>query len=89
MGKVWAVAFWRARSSETETTATSVAGVPTLDLRLLPGTLPLLAVPVVVLAFISVIIGLWAEPLMALSGEAADSLLNPRGYISAVLGPGG
>lgn len=85
MGKVWALAFWRSRSAS----APQPAGVPEIDLKLRPGSLSTLAVPVVALATISVIIGLWAEPLMALSGEAAVGLLDPRGYISAVLGPSG
>jgi multicomponent Na+:H+ antiporter subunit D len=85
MGKVWSLAFWKARS-ESETAAPT--GVPEIDLRLTPGALPFLLTPVVLLALISVMIGFWAEPLIALTGDAASALLDPRGYISAVLGPG-
>jgi len=42
--------------------------------------------PVVVLALLTVIIGLAAEPILALSLRAADQLANPARYVQAVLG---
>ena len=42
--------------------------------------------PVIVLAVITVGIGLLGEPLYQLAEVAANQLLNPQGYIDAVLG---
>lgn len=42
--------------------------------------------PVGLLAVLTLGIGLWAEPLLSLSQAAARELLEPTGYIQAVLG---
>ena len=42
--------------------------------------------PVIMLALITVAIGLYGEPLYLLAEVAANQLLNPQGYIDAVLG---
>ncbi len=43
-------------------------------------------VPVVLLATITVMLSLAAEPVLRLTGEAAESLAAPAGYLQAVLG---
>ena len=62
------------------------------------GTLPapaglnrrlLVLAPFALLTGLTVAIGLGAEPMLALSTRAAESLLNPGAYIGAVLGNGG
>ena len=47
-----------------------------------------LVLPVGLLAALILGIGLWAEPLLSLSQTAARELLEPTGYIQAVLGVG-
>jgi multicomponent Na+:H+ antiporter subunit D len=44
--------------------------------------------PTAVLAAATLAIGLAAGPLFALSQRAADDLVDPSGYVSAVLGSG-
>ncbi|GEM84116.1 Na+/H+ antiporter subunit D [Meiothermus hypogaeus] len=51
-----------------------------------PGGWGGLVVPVVLLAVLTLGIGLWAEPLLGLSQAAARELLEPGRYIEAVLG---
>lgn len=105
MAKVWALAFWRdspvaagagagagsaAAAVEVETTPAAQAaafgmlpGAAGLDRRLL------VLAPFALLTGLTVAIGLGAEPMLALSARAAESLLNPGAYIGAVLGNGG
>ncbi|WP_027881966.1 Na+/H+ antiporter subunit D [Meiothermus rufus] len=44
------------------------------------------ALPIALLALLALGLGLWAEPLLRLSQKAALELLEPSGYIQAVLG---
>jgi multicomponent Na+:H+ antiporter subunit D len=72
MTKIWAGAFW----------APAPDGEP-------GGRAPLRAglwIPVAALAGVTLFIGLWAEPLMELSQEAAAVLVDPASYVSDVLG---
>jgi multicomponent Na+:H+ antiporter subunit D len=71
MTKIWAEAFWKPATH------------PPASIVLSPRTLLL---PIAMLATLTVLIGLAAGPLFALSMQAADQLLNPRDYIQAVLG---
>jgi multicomponent Na+:H+ antiporter subunit D len=80
MTKIWAEAFWKA-SPET---VGEVSGHRWSHLS--TGSRFLLYAPIVLLAGLTVLIGLAAEPLIKLSMEAAGQLLNPSGYIEAVLG---
>lgn len=74
MIKIWAEVFWK-RSPETD---------PPIDLT---GKLSAwMLSPVIMLAVITVAIGLYGEPLYQLAEVAANQLLNPQGYIDAVLG---
>jgi len=76
MTKIWAEAFWKDAPEET-----TLNPAP----KLLTGFSPLM-VPIVFLAALIVVIGLWAEPVFLLSSQAAEQLLNPTEYIRAVLG---
>jgi multicomponent Na+:H+ antiporter subunit D len=71
MTKIWAEAFWK-----------PAADPPASGMR----SPRALLLPIVTLATLTVLIGLAAGPLLALSLQAADQLLNPREYIQAVLG---
>jgi multicomponent Na+:H+ antiporter subunit D len=74
MIKIWAEVFWK-RPAETD---------PPIDLT---GKLSAwMLSPVIMLAVITVAIGLYGEPLYQLAEVAANQLLNPQGYIDAVLG---
>ena len=44
--------------------------------------------PVLTLALVTVLLGLFMEPLIQYALAAADQLLDPQAYITAVLGGG-
>ena len=71
MTKIWQAAFW---SPVPEGRA--VGAMPS----------SLMIAPVVALATITVVIGLWSGPFLALAQASADELLAPAGYVRAVLG---
>lgn len=78
MTKIWLNAFWKARPAE--------AGPP-----LSPPSVRerwLLLGPVAGLATLTVAIGCYITPLYNLAERAADQLMDPSGYVEAVLGPG-
>ncbi|ADE36263.1 proton-conducting transporter transmembrane domain-containing protein [Methanohalophilus mahii] len=50
------------------------------------GLSPMITVPIVVLAVAVLTLGVYSEPLIALSSEIANQLLDPQPYINAVLG---
>jgi multicomponent Na+:H+ antiporter subunit D len=78
MLKIWNQAFWKPKPG----------GVPEADSR--PAAAPAnLVGPIALLAALTVLIGAGAEPLMRLSLQAADQLMNPAIYIEAVLGAPG
>jgi multicomponent Na+:H+ antiporter subunit D len=75
MVKIWAEVFWKNR------------------LETMPETKPLsaesrltLLLPVAGLAVLIVVIGLMAEPVFILASQAANQLLSPAEYVTAVLG---
>jgi len=70
MTKIWAEAFWKESPAPP-----SAERTPRLMLW-----------PVAALAACTLVIGLLAEPLVAISLRAADGLMDPRRYIEAVLG---
>jgi multicomponent Na+:H+ antiporter subunit D len=75
MTKIWSMAFWGESSP--------------LNLRqqpVSPFSEVALYMPVVMLAALTLGIGLLAEPLYAICLRAAGQLLNPADYINAVLG---
>ncbi len=81
MTKIWAEAFWKpasdAGSEAAELSDTRTA--PTMSYT------PLL-VPIVLLAALTIAIGLVGQPLFSLAERAAEQLINPHDYIHAVLG---
>jgi multicomponent Na+:H+ antiporter subunit D len=79
MTKIWAEAFWKAPPEPVEYSideAASPAGPPGIAMM----------APIVALASLTVAVGFSVEPLFQLSTRAAQQLLNPNEYISAVLG---
>jgi multicomponent Na+:H+ antiporter subunit D len=79
MTKIWAEAFWKS--------APEGASVPIGEVRReKAGARATLIVPIAVLAGMTISIGLLAEPLVTISFEAGEQLMNPQLYIQAVLG---
>ncbi len=77
MTKIWGEVFWKPELESSEVTEN-----PPLS------SLLHLVLPVAALAAITVMIGLFSEPLFILSTRAAEQLLNREAYIQAVLGLG-
>jgi multicomponent Na+:H+ antiporter subunit D len=76
MTKIWGRAFWEPHPTGL---------VPTLnDLPL--GRRLAFVVPIAGLATCTVIIGLFPEPFLGLATRSAGELLDPSGYVAAVLG---
>lgn len=78
MTKIWAEAFWKAQPEDGASVQTSH-----------PGPLGFMVAPIVMMTLSTIVIGLFGEPLFAFSQRAADQLMNPQEYISAVLSNGG
>jgi multicomponent Na+:H+ antiporter subunit D len=78
MTKIWIAAFWKPRPAGP---GVPIAAPSRRDLTVL-------AVPVVAMASVTVIIGVWAEPFVEIATLAAADLLDPAAYVSAVLGGG-
>lgn len=76
MTKIWANAFWKAEPNGTES-------IPSL-----PGNWYCLLMPMVALAAVTICIGLFAGSVFDLAQAAAVQLMDPSGYIEAVLGGG-
>ena len=71
MTKIWSEAFWKPRPE---------GGRPGTG-RLLP-----MAAPVVLLALVTLMIGLVPQPLLEYAAQAARELLDPSIYARGVLG---
>jgi multicomponent Na+:H+ antiporter subunit D len=78
MTKIWDQAFWKPAPSQLPGT------LPNLTPRA-PVPLSMLLVPAIILASCSVILGVAAEPMLRVSTEAAQQLLDPAEYIHLVL----
>ena len=74
MIKIWADVFWKA----PDDTATSRLTVQPLTLWMI--------LPVILLASMTIAIGIWGEPLLQIAEKSAEQLLNRSSYIHAVLG---
>lgn len=74
MIKIWAEVFWKAPDE---------ASVQSLKSALLS---PWMTLPVIMLASMTVGIGVFGEHLLVIARQSAEQLLNPQGYIQAVLG---
>jgi multicomponent Na+:H+ antiporter subunit D len=78
MIKIWAEVFWKKPPESLD---------DTVDHALTDNNPSLwLIAPVAMLALMTVSIGIWGEPLLQIAETAANQLLNPSGYIDAVLG---
>jgi multicomponent Na+:H+ antiporter subunit D len=79
MTKIWAEAFWKeapeASNAEESTGTISRSRTSTYTLLM----------PIVLLAMITIAVGLAAEPVYRLAAHAAEQLMNPTEYIQAVL----
>jgi multicomponent Na+:H+ antiporter subunit D len=76
MTKIWNGAFWTPLAEGLALRPARRRGVV------------LMVGPVTVLAVLTLVIGLWAEPFFQFATEAAATLLDRTAYIEAVLGPG-
>ncbi len=76
MTKIWHEAFWKMTPEEVKTNSSNIDPKRKLFLFL----------PIVLLALITVTIGLNVDPFFNIAQKAADQLLNPEIYIRAVLG---
>ncbi len=79
MTKIWAEAFWKAHPDGIE---------PQLD-RIAPARRQALLVPIAGLAAMTLVIGFFPQPFVTFAEAAASQLLDPTGYITAVLGDEG
>ncbi|MFN2372356.1 MAG: Na+/H+ antiporter subunit D [Cyclonatronaceae bacterium] len=80
MTKIWMAAFWTPLPGyENDTTGAGFNKISRRDMFLL-------VFPIVTLATLTIIIGLYPEPFYELSLKAAEDLLDPTNYINAVLG---
>jgi multicomponent Na+:H+ antiporter subunit D len=74
MTKIWAEAFWRAPDYPLKPQRTRA-----LDRVCLYG-------PMIGLAALTLALGLFPQPFLEISRQAAHELLHPEAYIAAVLG---
>ncbi|WNL43391.1 Na+/H+ antiporter subunit D [Halomonas sp. PAMB 3264] len=84
MVKIWNEVFWKALPEDNR-----VPEAPTPvgdDGRLLKPGLWLMYLPVVALAAVTLLIGVFAEPIMRVMTLIGEQLFNPAGYVEAVLG---
>ncbi len=80
MVKIWSYAFWMPMEEENKSEQFG-------KMKLMgAGGLNLLVTPVIALAAIIIIVGLFAEPFLSFCMLAAEQLLNPELYIESVLG---
>ncbi|WP_269449290.1 proton-conducting transporter transmembrane domain-containing protein, partial [Grimontia celer] len=75
MSKIWNEAFWK-KPTNDELESKALSRAP----------LYLYSLPIVMLAALSLLIGLVAEPFYQFAEHAAQQLLVPDAYIQAVLG---
>jgi multicomponent Na+:H+ antiporter subunit D len=80
MTKIWGNAFWGEVTRSPTPIECVLMPMPSISCRIA------LYLPMVLLASLTLIIGLWAEPIFELAGRAAEQLLHPDIYIQAVLG---
>lgn len=79
MIKIWAEVFWKATPEHTHEQK------PLTDAVVDRGHWPLY-VPIMILGCGTLLIGFYGQPIFVLAEQAAAQLLNPQGYIDAVLG---
>ena len=79
MTKIWNEAFWKNPPEASEELTRNAPQSPKRNKLFL-------FAPIIGLALLSVIMGIIAEPFLALTNRAAEQLLNPAEYIQCVLG---
>jgi len=72
MMKIWNEVFWKPRPARS--------AVPQKKLS------PLMTFPIAALAAITLTMGFFAAPFYAVADRVASELMDPRGYVAAVLG---
>jgi multicomponent Na+:H+ antiporter subunit D len=78
MTKIWNEAFWKSKpEAQRSTSASSTRSRASWTALLLP---------VILLALLTLTIGLGAESLLSLASKAAEQLIDPTEYINQVLG---
>ena len=83
MTKIWAAVFWKNKPEAHVFKNIPIA--ETLSRR----TWVLYMIPILTLTVLTILMGLAVEPVMHLMNAAAGQLMNPDGYIQAVLGEKG
>ena len=78
MMKIWTEAFWKPHPREADG-GVALAALPRLQALWL-------VAPIVALALLTVIIGLYAQPFFDLALRSAEQLMAPDAYVRAVLG---
>jgi multicomponent Na+:H+ antiporter subunit D len=76
MTKIWNEVFWKEKPEEVNSDFGKIAHLQKV----------MLFIPVILLAVVTIIIGLNVEPFFNIANQAAEQLLNPKAYIEAVLG---
>ncbi len=79
MTKIWAEAFWKPKITTSEYMGSE-------QTQILKKSQFLFLSPIVLLVFLTVLMGLAAEPFFALATRAAEQLIDPSEYIHAVFG---
>ncbi|MGY1709352.1 monovalent cation/H+ antiporter subunit D family protein [Geodermatophilus sp. SYSU D00758] len=83
--KVWNTVFWGpAPDEERPGDGVQVTSQGSTAHAVRSRVRPALTAPALVLAGLAVVLGLWAEPLLAAAAAAADGLLDTEGYVAAV-----
>lgn len=85
MAKIWTAAFWSPRESAVP----AAAGEEPMEMPLHPLNARqkwVLGLPVMALALVTVVLGLFPGPLMQIAESAAAELLDPDAYVTAVMG---
>jgi multicomponent Na+:H+ antiporter subunit D len=79
MTKIWGYAFWKPHP----------AGLEPKLVVLTPRDRAALVLPIASLAALTCVIGFFPEPFVAFAERSAEQLLDPTGYVTAVLGDAG
>ncbi|MDZ7343600.1 MAG: Na+/H+ antiporter subunit D [candidate division KSB1 bacterium] len=79
MNKIWTEAFWKKKPEPSQGVSAPTAQPLSFGVALL------YHIPIVMLALLTLAIGLSAEPIFVLAQQAAAQLLDPAAYIEAVL----
>jgi len=79
MIKIWNEVFWKEQKAEFAAEQQALRQLPKFKIAMM-------FVPIILLAAITLFIGLNPEPFLDYANEAAQQLLNPSIYINAVLG---